>query len=64
VTVLDTAPPCPWCGLSSVTELESATSGSRRYMCGSCRRVFVIHLEPLEIEPIEPLRDQPAKDRK
>jgi hypothetical protein len=44
--------------------MGSATAGSRRYSCGNCRRVFLIHLEPLQIESIEPLRDQPGKDGK
>lgn len=62
--MLDAVPPCPWCGLSSVTELGNSPSGSRRYTCGSCKRIFLIHLEPLEIESIEPLQDQNGKDRK
>ena len=64
MTVLDAAPPCPWCGISSVTELENPDTGSRRYACGTCGRVFLIRLEPLEIEPIEPLYDQPIRERK
>jgi transposase-like protein len=62
VTVIDVAPPCPWCGLSSVSEISHPTAGSRRYTCGTCRRVFVIRLEPLAIEVLEPLRDYPTKE--
>jgi len=41
----ETPPPCPWCGVSGVTDITARSGDTRWFLCQSCSRVFSIRFE-------------------